>query len=185
MKEGISLELPPDAHPVTTTVSRNENLIADQDFGNITDSTLSEYQKLDSDEEEVNGSNLEILLNSEVLTTCSDGSYDPITAKAAFNWRIVTDNELGLTECSAPVNTNPKYLNSYRAEYAGIRSLVNYLKARGLRQKDITVYCDSKSCVDELNNDYDLSITDLEKPESDIIKSIKTMARTFKTLKFA
>ena len=62
---------------------------------------------------------------------------------------------------------------------------MNYLKARGLTQKDITVYCDSKSCVDELNNDYDLSITDLEKPESDIIKSIKTMARTFKTLKFA
>ena len=62
---------------------------------------------------------MEILLKSETLITCSDGSYDLITAKAAFNWRIVTDSELGLTECSAPVNTNPKYLNSYRANMQG------------------------------------------------------------------
>eukprot|EP00956_Cyclotella_meneghiniana_P010995 scaffold15408_cov41-Cyclotella_meneghiniana.AAC.13 len=150
VKEGISLKLPPDAHPVTTTVSRNGNLIR---------------SRTDNDEKEVSGSNLDILLNAEVLITFSDGSYDPITAKAAFNWRIVTDSELGLTECRAPVNTNPKYLDSYRAEYAGIQSLVNYLKTRGLRQKEITVYCDSKSCVDELNKDYDPSITDLEKPE--------------------
>eukprot|EP00956_Cyclotella_meneghiniana_P013829 scaffold20268_cov64-Cyclotella_meneghiniana.AAC.10 len=117
--EGISMKLPPDAHPVTTTVSRNGNLIADQDYGNTTDPLLSEYQTTDSDEEEVSGSNLDTLLDADTLITCSDGSHDPITAKAAFNWRIVTDKELGLTEYSAPVNTNPKYVNSYRAEYAG------------------------------------------------------------------
>eukprot|EP00956_Cyclotella_meneghiniana_P025350 scaffold52669_cov40-Cyclotella_meneghiniana.AAC.16 len=51
------------------------------------------------------------LRNGETLIACSDGSYDPIEQKAAFNWRIVTENETGLTSGSAPVNTNPKYLN--------------------------------------------------------------------------
>ena len=31
----------------------------------------------------------------------------PLEQKAAFNWRIVTADEKGLTSGSAPVNTNP------------------------------------------------------------------------------
>ena len=184
VEEGTSLKLPIDAHPVTTTLSRNGNLIADQEYNNTENTELTKYQQTDNDEEEVGDTTLEILQKSDTLIACSDGSYDPITSKAAFNWRVVTDSETGLTQCSAPINTNPKYMNSYRAEYAGIRSLVKYLKARELYHKKITIYCDSKSCVNELNNKYELSMTDLDKPESDIIRSIKSMASTFKTLQF-
>ena len=177
------MKLPIDAHLMTTTVSRNGNLIVDQEYNNTEDTALTKYQQTDNDEEDVGDDTLDLLLKLEILIACSDGSYDPITSKAAFK-RVVTDSEMGLTQCSAPVNTNPKYMNSYRAEYAGIRSLVKYLKTRELYHKKIIIYCDSKSCVDELKDKYEPSITDLEKPESDIIRSIKSMAKTFKTLQF-
>ena len=106
------MKLPIDAHPVTTTLSRNGNLIADQEYNNTENTDLTKYQQTDNDEEEVGDTTLEILQKSDTLIACSDGSYDPITSKAAFNWRVVTDSETGLTQCSAPVNTNPKYMNS-------------------------------------------------------------------------
>eukprot|EP00956_Cyclotella_meneghiniana_P019059 scaffold32310_cov26-Cyclotella_meneghiniana.AAC.1 len=86
-------------------------------------------QQRDSEEEEyIEEDGLEILRNSDTLIACSDGSYDPLEQKAAFNWRIVTADEKGLTLGSAPVNTNPKYLNTYRAEFAGLRGAIRYMK---------------------------------------------------------
>eukprot|EP00956_Cyclotella_meneghiniana_P030412 scaffold76401_cov43-Cyclotella_meneghiniana.AAC.2 len=46
-------------------------------------------QQCDSEEDEnIEEDGLEILRNSDTLIACSDGSYDPLEQKAAFNWRI-------------------------------------------------------------------------------------------------
>ena len=71
----------------------------------------SHYETIE--DEEIDTPSIDILRDSDELIACSDGSYDPIEQKAAFNWRIVTPMEQGLTTGSVPVNTNPKYLNSY------------------------------------------------------------------------
>ena len=171
---------------VTTTTTRQGNLIADQEYSIIDNVALLQYRSTDEEGEEMNKTDLEILRNATCLKACSDGSYDPISSKAAFNWRVITDAGAGtgLTDCSAPVNTNPKYMNSYRAEYAGLRSLVRYIKKQKLHTKEIIVYCDNKACVDELNKPASEDMTELEKSESDIIRSIKTITKDFQTLEY-
>jgi hypothetical protein len=67
----------------------------------------------DEDEEELEREAVDVVMESSELVACLDGSYDPISQKATFNWRIVTLEERGLTSLSAPVMTNPKYLNPY------------------------------------------------------------------------
>eukprot|EP00956_Cyclotella_meneghiniana_P018844 scaffold31764_cov22-Cyclotella_meneghiniana.AAC.2 len=124
-----------------------------------------------------------VLQESEELIACSDGSYDPIEQKAAFNWRIVTPMEQGLTTRSAPVNTNPKYLNSYRAEFAGLRGVIRYMRKNDLHRKKITLYCDGQSCVDALNSRNDFTAASLERAESDIIQATQKMMKDFTDLK--
>ena len=115
---------------------------------------------------------LTALENSETIA-CYDGSYNPIEQKAAFNWRIVR---------SAPVNTNPKYLNSYQAEFAGLRGVIRYMRKHDLHKKKITLYCDGKSCVDALNSDIEFTSASLERAESDIIQSIQKIMKDFTNL---
>eukprot|EP00956_Cyclotella_meneghiniana_P037017 scaffold133838_cov26-Cyclotella_meneghiniana.AAC.1 len=143
----------------------------------------NEQQRDSEEEENIEEDGLEILRNSDTLIACSDGSYDPLEQKAAFNWRIVTADEKGLTSGSAPVNTNPKYLNSYRAEFAGLRGAIRYMKKHGLHRKAITLYCDGKSCVDALNSKDDFTAATLEKAESDIIQATQKIMKDFSNLK--
>lgn len=102
---------------------------------------------------------LDIFRNSAELIACLDGSYDAISCKASFNWRNVNSEEEGLTLISAPIMTNPKYLNSYRAEFAGLRSLIRYLKKHGLHRKKITmtINCDANHALIFCNVDLSLA----------------------------
>ena len=74
---------------------------------------------------------IQLLQNSTELIACSDGSVDPMSRKAAFNWRVITPDEVATIEHSAPTFTNPKYMDSYRSEYDRIRDRVKYMKMRG------------------------------------------------------
>jgi hypothetical protein len=137
------------------------------------------------DEEIMEEDGLDILRRADELITCSDGSYDAIAQKAAFNWRIVDKDRNGLTTVSAPIMTNPKYLNSYRAEFAGLRSLVRFLRKNGLHRKKIVVHCDGKSCIDILEKgSISTDTADLEKAEYDIITAIFKIIEDFEDITF-
>ena len=123
VKEGTRHELVHASHPTSLTEGREGNFHADHEYHMDITPVVPENTE---EEEQVQAIELEILLSSKELVACSNGSYDPIEQKAAFNWRIVTPNETGLTTGSAPVN-NPKYLNSYRVEFAGLRGVIKYM----------------------------------------------------------
>jgi hypothetical protein len=53
----------------------------------------AEESRPDEDKEQLQKDGLEVLRKAPVLISCSDGSYEPIAQKAAFNWRIVTAKE--------------------------------------------------------------------------------------------
>jgi hypothetical protein len=182
---GHKTQLPPEAHPVELIESPEGKFQPKWEFSSTVNGEREEEQKTDEDEEETECSEIAILEEASELIACSDGSYDPISQKAAFNWRIVTTNETGLTSLSAPVMTNPKYLNPYRAEFAGLRSLIRFLKKHNLNRKRITVHCDSQSCIDILRKGRrDNDLADLEQAESDIITSIFKMLEEFPDIAF-
>ena len=58
----------------------------------------------------------------------SDGSYDPISGKAAYAWIITTPGKTSWIKKSDTVRGNPRYMTSYRSELAGIISLLKYIK---------------------------------------------------------
>eukprot|EP00956_Cyclotella_meneghiniana_P024467 scaffold49135_cov45-Cyclotella_meneghiniana.AAC.1 len=122
VRSGIRTTLVHASHPTSMTEGREGHYHPDHQY-NIIDYP-NEQQRDSEEEENIEEDGLEILRNSDTIIACSDGSYDPFEQKAAFNWRIVTADEKGLTSGSAPVNTNPKYLNSYRAEFAGLRGAI-------------------------------------------------------------
>jgi ribonuclease HI len=70
------------------------------------------------------------------------------------------------------------YMNSYRGEMAGIQDLVDWLHTTELRRKVIKIVCDNESCVKALNKGG-LSLVDLDKAESDLIRDIVNKLRDF------
>eukprot|EP00956_Cyclotella_meneghiniana_P016715 scaffold26588_cov82-Cyclotella_meneghiniana.AAC.5 len=153
-RHGDRYKLPYESHPISMTEGRDGHFHPDNQYDIVDYPKDSQYEE--NEEEEMETPPIDVLQESEELIACSDGSYDPIEQKAAFNWRIVTPLEQGLTTGSAPVNTNPKYLNSYRAEFAGLRGVIRYMRKHDLHQKKITLYCDGQSCVNALNSNHDL-----------------------------
>jgi ribonuclease HI len=115
--------------------------------------------------------NTEYRYQATNIIAASDASVNPITGEAAFNWRITTYEKRGLITKSSFVNSNPMYMNSYRGEMAGIQDLVDWLHTTELRQKVIKIVCDNESCVKALNKG-ELSLVDLDKAESDLIRDI-------------
>ena len=181
IREGTRITLPHASQPTSLSEGRDGHFHPDHEYNTI---ELPIERRRDTEEEdEIEHSDLDILLASEELIACSDGSYDPIEQKAAFNWRIVTPQEAGLTSGSAPVNTNPKYLNSYRAEFAGLRGVIRYMKKNRLNKKKITLYCDGQSCVDALNSNSEYTSSTLEHAESDIIQATQKIMKHFDDLK--
>lgn len=179
VKEGTRHDLVHASHPTSLTEGREGHFHADHEYNmELTPIAIANTEE----EEQIQATELDILLSSDELVACSDGSYDPIEQKAAFNWRIVTPNETGLTTGSAPVNTNPKYLNSYRAEFAGLRGVIKYMRKHGMKDKKITVYCDGQSCVNALNADQEFTSSSLERAESDIIQTTQKIMKDFSNL---
>jgi ribonuclease HI len=178
--DGLRLKLPIDAHSTEIFESSTGRFQPKWGFSSIINQARKDEKKSDEEDEEVEYENVETLEQARDLVACSDGSYNPVSQKAAFNWRIITKDEKGLTSLSAPVNTNPKYLNAYRAEFAGLRSLLRYIKKKKLHRKRIRIHCDSKSCTDILRKGrLDEELAALEKAESDIIKSIFKILEDF------
>ena len=170
MEEGVTHKLPIEIHPISLTQSSTDKWIADHEYNLTINHSQIEEKRGDEVDEDTSEEEIEILRQADRLIACSDGSFDPIECKAAFNWRIVTAEDEGLTTASAPVNTNPKYLNSYRAEFAGLRRLIRYLRNNNLHEKSITIHCDIESCIKILKKGPRTgSLMDLEKAESDII----------------
>jgi hypothetical protein len=180
---GIAIKLPKDAH-LTGLTEGSE--------GKYHPTTPFHFHPplpppiVEEEEEKLEATGVEdILQNAETLIAWSDGSYDAIARKAAFNWRIVDQDRNGLTTIIAPIMTSPKYLNSYRAEFAGIWSLVRFIKNRGLHQKKIKIHCDGKSCVDILRKGRtSTDADDLEKAEHDIIVAIFKIIEEFEDVTF-
>jgi hypothetical protein len=112
------------------------------------------------------------------IIAASDASVNPITGEAAFNWRITTYEKRGLITKSSFVNSNPMYMNSYRGEMAGIQDLVDWLHKTDLRRKVIKLVCDNEGCVKTLNKGK-LSLVDLDKAESDLIRDIVDKLQVF------
>ena len=132
-RQGDRFKLPFKSHPISVTEGREGHFHPDNQYDIVEYPNDSQYEV--NDDEEIDTPSMDILRASEELIACSDGSYDPIEQKAAFNWRIVTPMEQGLTTGSAPVNKNPKYLNSYRAELAGLRGVIRYMLKNDLHHK--------------------------------------------------
>jgi ribonuclease HI len=177
---GIRKTLPTEAHPAELIETSEGKFQPRWKFSSIVNKARQDEKRTDEDEEKAECENVDILERAEELIACSDGSYNPISQKAAFNWRIITREENGLTSVSAPVMTNQKYLNPYRAEFAGLRSLIRYLKKKKLHRKRIRIHCDSKSCVDLLQKGrHTDDLASLEKAESDIITSIQKLLEDF------
>eukprot|EP00956_Cyclotella_meneghiniana_P031964 scaffold85834_cov44-Cyclotella_meneghiniana.AAC.5 len=168
------------SHPTSMIEGRERHFHPDHQYS-IVDFPVEQRQDSE-DVEDMDEDDLTTLKNSETLVACSDGSYDPIEQKAAFIWRIVTENEMGLTSGSTPVDTNPKYFNSYRAEFADLRGVIRHMRKHDLHKKKITLYCDGKSCVDALNSNIEFTSASLERAESDIIQATQKIMKDFTNL---
>jgi hypothetical protein len=169
IQDGIRYQPTHKSHPIEIT-QHGDRIQACNPYFIAIDQERKSRENGDEEEEETEEAGLQILLSEEKLVACSDGSFDPIDCKAAFNWRIVTPDERGLITASAPVNTNPQYLNAYRAEFAGLQSLIRYLRKRNVHLHDIEIHCDNQASVDILNKGpNEGSLTALEKAKSDII----------------
>ena len=108
---------------------------------------------------------IHIRMAAEIIAA-SDGSVDPLTGAAAFNWRITTYKKLGLISRSFTLPTDPKYMDSFHAELAGLNDLVLWMREAGLHKKKIKIVCDNKSCVDLLNRDT-YGLTDLDRAQGE------------------
>jgi septum formation inhibitor-activating ATPase MinD len=122
--------------------------------------------------------NTEYIYQATNIIAALGASVNPITGEAAFNWRITTYEKRGLITKSSFVNSNPLYMHSYRGEMAGIQDLVDWLHTTELRRKVIKIVCDNESCVKALNKG-ELSLVDLDKAESDLIRDIVNKLRDF------
>ena len=72
---------------------------------------------------------------AEAIIAVSDGSMDPISGRAAYQWIITTPMRRGRCACAKPVNSNPKYMTSFRAELAGIHDVLRYIRSKGWHEK--------------------------------------------------
>jgi ribonuclease HI len=106
--------------------------------------------------------------SARTILAASDSSVDPIDGRATFNWRITTTRKVGLISKCDVVRSNPKYMNSYRGEFAGLNSLITWLLDNSFHTKTIKIVCDNRSCVDILQ-DLHIQLTDLDKAEADLI----------------
>jgi hypothetical protein len=90
---GIAIKLPNDAHPTVVVEGLGDKFHPTTPFTFHRERQTSTESNDDEEKLEQNG--LDILQDAEQLITCSDGSYDSIAKKAAFNWRIVDQDRRG------------------------------------------------------------------------------------------
>jgi ribonuclease HI len=120
---------------------------------------------------------------SNELVAVSDGSVDPMTGKAAYNWRITNSKGMGKITRSCFLHANPKYADSYFAELSGLNDLVRWINEAGLHHKSIVIGCDNKACVDLLSSTY-ISLTDLDREQGDLLRNTKMILQEFDDVRF-
>jgi hypothetical protein len=89
IQDGIRYQPTHKSHPIEIT-QHGDRIQACNPYSIVIDQERKSREKGDEEEEETEEAGLQILLSEEKLVACSDGSFDPIDCKAAFNWRIVT-----------------------------------------------------------------------------------------------
>ena len=113
----------------------------------------------------------------EKLMAVSDGSYDPISGKAAYAWIITTPGKTAWIKKNDTVRGNPRYMTSYRSELAGIISLLKYIQKNGFRDTLIEMWCDNEAVVNVLNDERELNVTDLDMAEYDLVSAGKELMK--------
>jgi hypothetical protein len=110
-------------------------------------------QVVEEDEEESNDDSIKITemqhINeaTSILAVTDSSAVDNFTGEGTINWRITTWNRAGLITKSAFITGNPKYMNSYRGEMAGILDLIQYLDSAGYHTKAIVLSSSSASLL--------------------------------------
>jgi hypothetical protein len=155
--------LPPEAHPIETSMN-GDNLQPSQQYDLILPPRLPATSSTD-DLEIVDGARVR---SARTILAASDSSVDPIYGRATFNWRITTTRKVGLISKCDVVRSNPKYMNSYRGEFAGLNSLITWLLENSFHTKIVKIVCDNRSFFDILQ-DLHIQLTDLDKAEADLI----------------
>ena len=112
------------------------------------------------------------------IIAASDGSVDPLTGAAAYNWRITTHQKKGLITRSCRLFTDSDCMDSFQAELAGLNDLVLWIKESGLHRKRTRIVCDSKSCVDLLQT-TETNLTDLDRAQGEILQSTRNTLKEY------
>jgi hypothetical protein len=142
--------IPNESHPIETYMS-NGKLFSHQNYA-MQVVTEEENDDMDGVVEITELQHIEEA--TSILAVTDSSAVDNFTGDGTFNWRITTWNPAGLITKSAFVSGNPKYMNSYRGEMAGILDLIQYLDTAGYHTKTITLCCDNQSCITVLNDEY-------------------------------
>jgi ribonuclease HI len=173
--------IPPEAHPIETYIS-NEKLYSHHHY--LHHHIEIEEENSDSTDENIEKVDEQLIYDAVSILAASDSSVDNFQGEASFNWRITTWTKKGLITRSAFAEGNPKYMNSYRGEMAGVHDLIKWLHSEGMTRKKIKIVCDNQSCVTTLNTTY-FSLTDLDQAEADLIRSIRKLIIDFEDLTIA
>jgi hypothetical protein len=173
IEDGECENLPMTAHPAESTKTVRQHTQVINQYELIPAAPPPNDATDDVDQEDP-----EHIHRATNIIAASDSSVDPITGEATYNWRITTYDKKGLITKSSFINANPLYMNSYRGEMAGIQDLVDYMHKTDLRRKVLKIVCDNKGCVDILQNN-EVSLVDLDKAESDLIRDIKKKLTDF------
>lgn len=112
------------------------------------------------------------------LTVVSDGSMDPVSGRAAFEWIITTAGREGYIKRAMPIAANPNYMSSYRAELAGIYDALKYLHDNGMAQKPMDIWCDNEACIKVLTSDYAVGLAQMNDSECDLVRAIQDYLST-------
>ena len=114
--------------------------------------------------------NEEVIRSNTKKIGVSDGSVDPVTGRATFAWILTTRERAGFVRRSKPVLSNPKYMNSFRAELAGVTDLLTYLVEEMMHDHEVELWCDNKGVVDKLTSATPPSLTEMTAKEGDLLK---------------
>ena len=129
-------------------------------------------------DEELDVVDLDYIREATTLYAVFDSSVDPIDGTATFNWCVTTAERRGLVSRSDFMQSNPKYMNSYRGEFVGLKDLTAWLVQNDLHRKQVQISCNNEGCVNMLQY-FTMELTDLDKAEADLIRDTRANQSKF------
>jgi fructose-specific phosphotransferase system component IIB len=143
--------IPPEAHPIETYIS-NEKLYSHHRYSYH--HIEIEEENSDDTDENVEKIDERFIYEAASIIAASDSSVDNFHGEASFNWRITTWTKKGLITRSAFAEGNPKYMNSYRGEMAGVHDLIKWLHSKGMTRKKIKIEYVTIKAVSKLSTQH-------------------------------